>query len=350
MQAPRTVTGWLLTRLLNAWRFGEAVDARVRAQLAHARFSSPAGVPLAPVPPQWRAVATDEPRPPMGSGAIFITARFRTGSTFLWQLFNALPGFAAFYEPLNERHGDDRPWQASDPTHRGAGDYRQHYARVGERRALHRMDWTYRNLYMDTGDRDAALEAWIAALCAPAELTPVLQFNRVDFRLRWLRHYFPGARLLHLYRAPREQWLSTLGKSPVTAAMSVAEFAAHDHFYLLPWARDLARVYPFLLPERHRSPYALHYLIWRLSFAHGQHYADYSFSFEQLVADVPGVMRDALAACGRHLPAAALDALRAVSDPPALERWPGFASADWFGAIEADCDRQLEAAFGPCRG
>ncbi len=343
------MTGWLLDRLLGAWRFGEAVDSRIREHVAHARFSAAGDVPLAPVPPQWRVPARSGHQPPAGSGAIFITARFRTGSTFLWQLFNALPGFAAFYEPLNERHGDDRPWRASDPTHRGAGDYRAHYARVGDLRALHRMDWTYRNLYLDTGDRDAALEAYIGALCAVTELRPVLQFNRVDFRLRWLRQHFPGARLLHLYRSPREQWLSMIGKTPVNAQTSVAEFAAHDHFYLLPWARDLARVYPFLLPSRHQSPYALHYLIWRLSFAHGQHYADYSFSFEQLVADVASVMQDALAACGQRVTPTALAALAAFNDPPALERWPGFAPDAWFAAIEADCDRQLDAAFAPCR-
>ena len=39
----------------------------------------------------------------------------------------------------------------------------------------------------------------------------------------------------------------------------------------------------------------------------------------------------------------------AFNDPPALERWPGFAPDAWFAAIEADCDRQLDAAFAPCR-
>src|SRR5262245_10101110 len=37
------------------------------------------------------------------SNPIFITARFRSGSTLIWNLFRHLSGVTAYYEPLNER-------------------------------------------------------------------------------------------------------------------------------------------------------------------------------------------------------------------------------------------------------
>jgi hypothetical protein len=34
---------------------------------------------------------------------VFVTGRFRSGSTLMWSLFRNVPGCTAFYEPLNER-------------------------------------------------------------------------------------------------------------------------------------------------------------------------------------------------------------------------------------------------------
>jgi hypothetical protein len=335
----------MLDRLLRSYRFGERVDEIVRARTAHARFSTPRQTPLPPLPARYaRAQAPAAAR--AGEGAIFVTARFRTGSTFLWQLFNRIDGFAAFYEPLNERHGSAGRWDP-DPTHRGVVDYRAHYDRVGDLRRLHRQSWAYDNLYMDEGDRDPDLFDYVAALVGVPGVVPVLQFNRVDFRLRWLRAHFPGARIVHLYRDPREQWMSAVAGTPVGPDTGVEAFAPHDRFYLLAWARDLARVYPFLLPSAHRTPYALHYLIWRLSHAHGVRHADVSVAYEDLVADVPGTMARVLARCGQPRPAEALRPLASLAGPTAPPRWPGFAPGAWFDAIEAECERQLAVAFAP---
>ena len=39
--------------------------------------------------------------------AIFITGRFRSGSTLLWNLFRNTLGVTSYYEPLNERRWFD---------------------------------------------------------------------------------------------------------------------------------------------------------------------------------------------------------------------------------------------------
>ena len=66
---------------------------------------------------------------------------------------------------------------------------------------------------------------------------PVLQFNRIDFRLGWFRRHFPNATILHLYRHPRDQWCSSLVDLPsVPREMTMRAFEPHDHYYLRNWA------------------------------------------------------------------------------------------------------------------
>jgi hypothetical protein len=334
--------GPLIDRLLNSYRFRRGVGDLVRRQTGRAKGSDPYAVSLPPLPevaPKVRASAE------AGRGAVFITARFRTGSTFLWQLFNRLEGYAAFYEPLNERHGGEQRWGAPDPTHRGAADYRLNYDRVGDLRELHHESWTFERLYMDGADWDQDLFDYVAALCAIPGAVPVLQFNRVDFRLAWLRAHFPAARIVHLHRNPRDQWMSMLGDRPVTPETSVAAFEDHDRFYLLPWARDLAGVYPFLEPSIHRSPYALHYLIWRLSHAQGVHHADVSIAYESLVRDPAGSMREVLSACGLPPDPDGMESLGEANDPPPSATWNRFAPDAWFREVERSCEAVLRAAF-----
>ena len=52
--------------------------------------------------------------------AILITARFRSGSTLLWNIFRHVEGCVAFYEPFNERRWFDPACRGRhvDPTHR----------------------------------------------------------------------------------------------------------------------------------------------------------------------------------------------------------------------------------------
>lgn len=64
-----------------------------------------------------------------GPPPVFVTARFRTGSTLLWNIFRHVDDCTAYYEPLNERrwfdHSLRREWV--DPTHTGVEDYWREY-------------------------------------------------------------------------------------------------------------------------------------------------------------------------------------------------------------------------------
>ena len=205
--------------------------------------------------PDLRARRTSHTAPP-----VFITARFRTGSTLLWNVFRQVPQCTAFYEPLNERRWFDAHQRGTrvDATHVGVDDYWREYEGLESLGRYYSEDWIRRRLYMDSEDSDVALEAYITALIAAAPGTAVLQFNRVDFRLPWLRRRFPEARIIHLHRPPRDQWISTLvNPSSVPLDVTVEQFIAHDHYYLLMWAADLAYHFPFLDPRHVSHPYDL---------------------------------------------------------------------------------------------
>ena len=194
---------------------------------------------------------------------------------------------------------------------------------------------------MDVTHWDGDLVAYIQGLIdAAAPKRAVLQFNRVDFRLPWLRRWFPEARIVHLYRHPRDQWCSSLvtpESFPATASMN--EFPPHDHYYLLMWARDLRYRFPFLDETAVDHPYELFYLIWKLSWLFGRQYADCSVCLERLVQHPIEELRTLLAAVG------ATDV-----DPSALTghivdrsrgRWRGYAEDAWFRKREMRCEAVL---------
>lgn len=276
------------------------------------------------------------------AGSVFITARFRTGSTLLWNIFRHIEGCVAYYEPLNERRWFDAASRDDrvDRTHRGVEDYWQEYEGLGDLASLYQESWVDRGLVMDEGAWDPALRAYFDRLiehAAPGRC--VLQCNRIDFRLPWIRRQFPGAKVVHLYRHPRDQWCSSLGKGGhVPRDVTMAAFEPFDVFYLERWARDLSRHFPMLADRGASSAYRVFYLIWRLSYVLGATHADHSVSFEDLVQSP----RDTI---GRLTEAVSLstdvDGLaRLVSGAP-VGAWRSFADDTWFRGHEAACEAVL---------
>jgi len=249
------------------------------------------------------------PYPELGRGArsaaidrddvVFITARFRTGSTLLWNIFRRLPDVTAYYEPFNERRWFDPVTRGTrtDTTHLRVENYWAEYDGLQMLGKWYSIDWRYKQLYMPAHAHDPAMERYVEALIDSARGRPVLQFNEVDLRLPWLRARFPNAKLVHLYRNPRDQWCSTLGQAPVDMrGLTLRDFESIDGFYLLAWGRDLRHFLPFLATDPDSHPYELFYQIWKLSYLFGSIHADLSFSFEELVTGPEQVLRWLLAA------------------------------------------------------
>jgi len=343
----RVVREPLRTRFFQVLRSALTTDDG-RAILDEALVDRLAWMPASRLQAEWleppfaelgrsRAVSST-PRP------IFITARFRTGSTLLWKVFRHLHGFTSYYEPFNERRWFDPRRRGSrvDTTH-GVDEYWREYDSLGELSRHYNEDWIRRRLYMDGRAWDPDMAAYVDTLVARAKGRPVLQFNRIDFRLPWFRHTFPNAILIHLYRHPRDQWCSTFptpDEYPCSAPAS--DYPAHDHFYLRCWAADLKQWFPFLDERRSTHPYELFYYIWRLSYCLGVTYCHHSLSFEQLVAQPVSTLSGLFAAAGID---DALVAGAAALVKPAESRWRAYADDSWFRAHEERCDGVLRAFF-----
>lgn len=289
------------------------------------------------------------PAAPAHSGAapIFITGRFRSGSTLLWQVFRNLPRVRAYYEPLNERRWFDPQLRGTriDPTHRGVSDYWREYEgleRLGE--SFHDT-WIDRHLFMDEGFADPDLKTYVQTLIDAAHPDrAVLQFNRVDFRLPWLRRTFPRAQVLHIYRHPRDQWCSSLGDlAAFPRDAHIRDFAPHDHFYLLSWARDLRFRFPFLDQAQVAHPYQLFYAIWLLSWQYARRHADYSVQFERLVAEPDLELPKMLSVFG--IENADIAGLKSLMVAQPQGKWRGYADDAWFRRHESECEAAVKEFF-----
>jgi len=283
-----------------------------------------------------------------GEGAIFVTGRFRSGSTLIWNLFRHMRGFTSYYEPLNERRWFDPATRGDrvDPTHRQVEDYWAEYDGLAELGRHYRLEWISRDLYMDEQSWDDDLLAFTRILIAGAKGRAVLQFNRVDFRLAWFRRHFPRCKIVHIYRHPRDQWCSSLlDLKRFPPQGSVKEFGALDSFYLLWWCRDLRVLFPFLAEETAEHPYQLFFYLWKLSYLFGQRQADHSLSMEQLVTEPETELRRLLAATDIDPATQDLNALVRLIEKPRFGKWKEYAPDEWFRRHEETCEKTLADFF-----
>jgi hypothetical protein len=281
-------------------------------------------------------------------GTIFISGRFRSGSTLLWNIFRHMPDCTAYYEPLNERRWFDRTTRGehTDSTHKLVEDYWREYDGMGELRDYYCEDWIRRRLFMSKACWDANLKRYLEILIERSAGRAVLQFNRVDFRLPWLRACFPKAKLVHLYRHPRDQWLSSLHGADFPLDGRAAEFSRADSFYLLLWARDLKHVFPFLDEREGMHPYKLFYWIWKLSFLLGRSYAHVSIAFEDLVHSPQRTLEHLFDEL--QIPCADFGSLLKLIVAPRVGRWREYAADDWFKRQEIECEQVLADFLSRC--
>ncbi len=278
------------------------------------------------------------------SGPVFITGRFRSGSTLVWNLFRHVPGVTSYYEPFNERRWFDPVSRggAVDRTHLGVEDYWAEYNGLTELGRYFDPQWKFRDLYMAPAAWNLPMQRYIETMIARARGRAVLQFNEMDFRLGWLRARFPSVPILHVYRHPRDQWCSTLlGAARSAAQCRLREFAPVDGFYLLAWARDLRHTFPFLTLTEDAFAYELYYQIWLLSYRLGRLHASASLAMEDLIADPTAGIRTLLGAAG--MPQVPIEPLVALVKPVPIGKWRECASAEWFQAIESRVHADLTA-------
>jgi len=279
---------------------------------------------------------------------IFITARFRSGSTLLWNLFRHIPNCTSYYEPLNERRWFNPAVRGNriDATHHHAEEYWREYEEMMFLDKLYNEDWIQRHLYMSVDAWDPNLLAYVRALIEHSRGRAVLQFNRIDLRLPWFRRHFPQAKLVHLYRHPRDQWCSALMDLKCFPPDGRTEdFIKSDKFYTLSWARDLKIHFPFLDEREAEHPYQIFYYLWKLSYLFGVRYSDHSLSFESLLAQPREQIEKLLQAVNQPVDEATMQKLVALFVKPDMGKWRKYAPPEWFEKHERHCETVLADFF-----
>ena len=347
--------GWARQQMFDVLqRIADTDDGRLLAHDLHQSLAPPPDdldpsraqpvqnfYPELPTAPEERPAA-------LRDDVIFITGRFRSGSTMLWNLFRQIRGCTAYYEPFNERRWFDSAARGErvDNTHRGVDDYWHEYNGLDALGRYYREAWIRRGLFMPANAVNLDMQAYIDNLIDRAPGRPVLQFNRLDFRLPWIRRAYPRAQVIHLFRHPRDQWLSTLVDPAAFPANAAPDsYAPHDHFYLLMWANDLKVQFPFLDPRTVGHPYRLFYYIWKLSYLFGQQWAHTSIAFEQLVADVAMQLKEVFDTVSLGSSEYEIEQLQSLISPPTMGKWQKYADDAWFKAHEQVCEARLEAYF-----
>lgn len=213
---------------------------------------------------------------------VFITARFRSGSTLLWNIFKQIPEACSYYEPLHEQLIEFKDANIKpQKRHFRVKRYFEEFSNIKGLENYHSPEFGLFNLLLEENDEASNMASYLRYLLISTdeEKKPVFQENRIDFRLAWIKKEFPEANIIHLYRGSRDQWISTIRDYPGNVE---ADLEA-DPYRITTWARDLSSVFPFLTTPYIRHLYQRHYYLWKLSYLAGSRLADHSISYEHII-------------------------------------------------------------------
>jgi len=210
---------------------------------------------------------------------IFISGRFRSGTSLLWNLFNQLPQYHAWYEPLHPNLLKHIEYVKPQTDHISIDDYWGNYRNLSDLHHFHSAKFGQHRLFLEKHERWHELKAYINYLIAQSEdKIPVLQFNRMDLRLNWLKNIFPNATIINIEREPYPLWVSS--RKHIRNDVDGNDESFQDAYDLMQSSADLTRHFPMLQAVENRNGYYRHYFIWKLSQQMAQANADIHLSLE----------------------------------------------------------------------
>ncbi len=222
----------------------------------------------------------------MAEQPIFITGRFRAGTSFLWQLFNHQPAYCAWYEPLHPQLHSHVKHIKPKKDHVGIEDYWQSYREHPEYLQNFNPDFAHNGLWLEADSGYPELKQYIDDLIAlSGPQRAVLQFNRMDFRLPWLKAHYPDAKIIHIKRKPMQLWHSQRKHLPDAERSNPS---ATDAYELMQWSVALSSRLPFLARRNHSHAFYRSYLLQKLSDLMGESRADMTLSLEADVFEGDG--------------------------------------------------------------
>ena len=152
---------------------------------------------------------------------IFLHGLWRSGSTYLWSKFRALPGTYCYYEPLHQglaQLTQERIYRNSPTnmpkTHHPQMDqpYFAEFEPLLKRRGVkdYTSDFAYKKFILHPEDTHHRLKRYIEHLNAHAQkrgCVPVFGFNRTVLRQGWCAQNFDALNI-YIDRDPRQIWNS----------------------------------------------------------------------------------------------------------------------------------------------
>jgi hypothetical protein len=169
-------------------------------------------------------------------------------------------------------------------------DYFIEYKGFDRINELFNPQWATHNLYL-TAEEEADglyryLEYLIGMGCSRGGKV-LLKFNRISFRLPWLRARFPQAKIVHIYRNPEGQWRSMVRRGQEHAGREDIGQDRPDFegFNIASSCEDLKSVFPELTAGHSNTGFERFLKLYERSLAAHRACADVSLEYKELCAD-----------------------------------------------------------------
>lgn len=155
---------------------------------------------------------------------IFIHSLFRTGSTYVWNKFRQDDRYSCYYEPFNQFLSEISTERAYIWAYDSKATDEVRHPRITKNHLFEYkklikpgqkgIPFFKKSFSFDDyckNDSNPGMKRYIDNLIHTAEAegkTPVLQFNRSAFKIKWFKRYFPGSINIYLARNSHDQWHS----------------------------------------------------------------------------------------------------------------------------------------------
>jgi len=216
--------------------------------------------------------------------SIIVSSRFRTGSTLLFQLLSQDQRYHCYNEVL---HPHIPIWMEADiEKHREMNQILAHdnvryfseYENLDRQifSELHSIDFTINDLVMTSESHSEQLERYLRYLLYDSTDKPViLNCNRVDYRLSWIKKKFPDVIIINL-RRHITGIVNSYGKVLKRAGLDSFKHLFETHLYL----ENIQKWSHINLEDLNEQEVL--YFLKLLSDEIADEYADYTFAFEDI--------------------------------------------------------------------
>ena len=210
---------------------------------------------------------------------IIISGRFRCGTSMLWNIFDKLPNYCAWYEPLHPNLLSHMAHIKPKEDHLGIEDYWTNYRDLPKLKSYYSPEFGQSRLLLEKHESWPELLDYFNFLIENSkDKTTVLQFNRMDLRLSWIKNNFPHATIIHIQRQPHPLWVSS--RKHLAQESDKINESHTDAYDLMQWTADLSPLFPVLQAQLNRHSYFRHYFIYKLSKQMAKQHADIHLQLE----------------------------------------------------------------------